>query len=127
IIALFRTHNPLVPGSSPGGPTICFPSLAAVVFPNCLVVRSVVPARHDQGDIILCSTIEIADRGDDRLKQGVNRKEAACCVLDRRRLVYKGYEEDRSCVTGARGAEKKNWPCVRHVPGNRYHFSDAPG
>ena len=65
------------------------------------------PARHDQGDIILCSTIEIADRGDDRLKQGVNRKEAACCVLDRRRLVYKGYEEDRSCVTGARGAEKR--------------------
>jgi len=34
----------------------------------------------------LLSTIEIADRGDDRLKQGVNRKEAACCVLDRRRL-----------------------------------------
>src|SRR2546422_1532982 len=37
-----------------GPPFVFLPSQRSS-FRNCLVVRSLVPARHDQGDIILCS------------------------------------------------------------------------
>lgn len=40
--------------------------------------------------------------------------------------VYKGYQETDSCVGDVLKPEN-NWPYIRHVYGNWYHFSDQPG
>ena len=87
------------------GPSFVFLPSQRSSFRIAWFVRSLVPAATTRVHPLL-STIKIADGGDDRLKQAVNRKEPACCVPDGRRLIYKGYEEDSGCVTDARRPEK---------------------
>jgi len=40
--------------------------------------------------------------------------------------VYKGYNEGDPCIKQGMKLDE-NWPYVRHVDGNWYHFSDQPG
>jgi len=71
-------------------------------------VRAVKVARCDDGDVVAAF---LMDTDVPLLHEG---------------YVYKGYAQTSGCNNKV-GAIEDNWPYVRRVSGNWYHFSDEPG